>query len=309
MTFIGVDVSKARLDCATESGEATSHPNDREGIELVVSWCKKLPPSCIVVEATGGFEIPLVSELAAADLPVVVVNPRQVRDFAKATGRLAKTDQLDAAVLAAFGAAVKPARRPLKEEENYLLEALVTRRRQLLDMVVAEENRLRGTRSQRVRKDIEKHLRWLKKRLLDVDSDMRDMIRASDVWRERDELLQTVPGIGPATSARLLASLPELGTLDRKQIAALAGVAPFNRDSGTLRGTRTCWGGRATVRTALYMAALVASRHNPAIREFYNRLVTRGKAPKSALVACMRKLLVTVNAMLRNRQPWSAERA
>jgi transposase len=302
---VGIDVSKARLDCALSPGESSSWPNDAAGIESAVAWIAMSAPQCVVLEATGGLEIPLVGGLAAGELPVVVVNPRQVRDFAKATGRLAKTDKIDAQVLAAFGVAVRPAIRPLKDDATAALEAMVTRRRQIIDMITAEKNRLRATRSMRVRKDIEKHVRWLKKRLLDVDGDMRDMIHASDIWRERDCLLRSVPGIGPMTSARLIASLPELGDLNSKEIAALAGVAPFNRDSGTLRGRRTCWGGRANVRAALYMAALVGSRHNPLIKAFYQRLVSNGKAPKVALTACMRKLLVIINAMARDQKHWA----
>lgn len=302
--FVGIDVSKARLDCACTDGRELSEPNDQRGVGTVLAWCRELEPTCVVVEATGGFEIAAVTELAAAGVPVAVVNPRQARKFAEATGRLAKTDRIDAQVLAAFGAAVKPDIRPLKSADTQRLEAVVTRRSQLVDMIVAEENRLPSVRNQAIRKDIEKHVRWLKKRLLKVDDDMQNMIRASDVWREKDDLLQSVPGIGPQTSARLLASLPELGTLSGKQIAALAGVAPFNRDSGTLKGKRTCWGGRASVRTSIYMAALVAARHNPIIREFYKRLRDRGKTAKQALTACMRKLLVITNAMLKSGQPW-----
>jgi transposase len=256
------------------------------------------------LEATGGLELPLTSALALAGLPVVVVNPRQVRDFAKATGQLAKTDVLDAQVLARFAEVIRPEPRPLPDEQTQVLAALVTRRRQLIEMLTAEKNRLASARPA-IRKNLRAHIAWLERALQHADTDLADAIRQSPVWREKDELLRSVPGIGPVLTTTLLANLPELGTLTHKQIAALVGVAPLNRDSGTLRGRRTVWGGRAQVRTALYMGAIVAARFNPVIRGFYQRLRTAGKAKKVALVACMRKLLTIVNAMLKHRTPWN----
>jgi transposase len=304
-TWIGIDVSKARLDVGVvPTGEVQGFAHDDGGIVELVEWCGAQKPECIVVEPTGGYETAVVAALATAGLPVAVVNARQVRDFAKATGRLAKTDVIDAQVLARFGEAVKPQLRPLKDEDTQALEALVARRAQLVEMVIIEENRLRQARSPRVRRDIESHIGWLKKRLGSTDDELKTMIRSSPVWREADDLLRSVPGVGPVVSARLLASLPELGTLNRKQIAALVGVAPFNRDSGSWRGKRSIWGGRPDVRATLYMGALVATRHNPRIRAFYSRLVAAGKPKKLAVIACARKLLVMLNAVLRDRRAW-----
>lgn len=269
------------------------------------SWtaCGACQPTLIVLEATGGLELPLTGALAATGLPVVVVNPRQVRDFAKATGRLAKTDALDAAILAQFAEAVRPALRPLPDAATQALSALLTRRRQLLEMRTAEQNRLGSARSP-VHKGIRAHITWLDHRLADLDLDLGRTIRESPVWREQDDLLQSTPGVGPVLARTLLADLPELGTLNRKQVAALVGVAPLNRDSGTLRGRRTIWGGRAPVRAALYMSALAATRFNPVIRAFYQRLCATGKAKKVALTACMHKLLLILNAMVKHRIPW-----
>jgi transposase len=258
----------------------------------------------IVLEATGGFERKVTRALAGAELPVVVVNPRQVRDFAKATGRLAKTDRLDAEVLAHFGETVRPALRPLPDDVLLELRALIARRRQITAMIVAERNRLTGA-SKTVRKRIDAHIRWLEAELDRADKDLDHSIRQSPIWQENQDLLKSVPGVGPVISRTLLAELPELGRLNRKQIAALVGVAPLNRDSGTLKGRRTVWGGRATVRAALYMAALVATRRNSVIQTFYKRLRNAGKAPKAALVACMRKLLTILNAMIKHRTRWS----
>jgi transposase len=242
--------------------------------------------------------------LASAELPVVVVNPRQVRDFAKATGQLAKTDRIDALVLARFAEAVRPAVRPLPDELTIELRALIARRRQITEMIVAERNRL-SPASKAVRKRIEAHIRWLESELDRADQDLDQSIRQSPIWQENQELLQSVPGIGPVISRTLLAELPELGQLNRKQMAALVGIAPLNRDSGTMRGRRTIWGGRASVRAVLYMAALVASKRNAIIRAFYQRLRTAGKAPKVALVACMRKLLTILNSMIKHKTRWS----
>jgi transposase len=260
-------------------------------------------PTLIVLEATGGMEIPLTSALATAGLPVVVVNPRQVRDFAKASGHLAKTDALDAQVLAQFAEVMRPQPRPLPDAEARALAALLTRRRQLVEMLTAEKNRLLSAPSP-IRTRLRTHITWLERELQSTNTALAEAIRQSPVWREKDELLRSVPGVGPVLTSTLLASLPELGTLTHKQIAALVGVAPLNRDSGTLRGRRTVWGGRAQVRAVLYMGAIVAARFNPVIRVFYQRLQRAGKAKKVALTACMRKLLTILNAMLKHRMPW-----
>lgn len=303
--FVGIDVSKAGLDVAVRPmGSREFVANDAAGIEILVERLRELQPALIVLEATGGVERAVTRALASAEFPVVVINPRQVRDFAKATGQLAKTDTIDAAVLARFGEAVRPALRPLPDEVTWELRAVVTRRRQLTEMIVAETNRLSGA-SKAVRKRINAHLRWLEAELKRADKDLDQSIRQSPIWRENEDLLRSVPGMGPVISRTLLAELPELGRLNRKQIAALVGVAPLNRDSGTLRGRRSIWGGRATVRAALYMGALVASRRNAVIQTFYRRLRNAGKAPKIALVACMRKLLTILNAMIKHKTHWS----
>jgi transposase len=302
--YVGIDVAKARLDVATWPAEAAwSEANDEAGIGALVARLSERRPILIVLEATGGLEVAVVTALALAGLPVVVINPRQVRAFAKAVGRLAKTDAIDAALLARFAATVRPEPRPLPDSETQMLSALLARRRQLVDMLTAEGNRL-GTAPRAVRQRIERHIAWLKKELGTVDTDLQRAIRTTPVWREKDDLLQSVVGVGKVLATTLLADVPELGTLNRKQIAALIGVAPLNRDSGTLRGRRCVWGGRANVRTALYMAALVASKHNPVIRDFHARLRAAGKPKKVALVACMRKLLVILNAMLKARTAW-----
>ena len=304
-TFVGIDVSKARLDVfARPMGSRESVANEEAEIKTLVERVRELSPALIVLEATGGVERAVTRALASAELPVVVVNPRQVRDFAKATGQLAKTDTIDAEVLARFGEAVRPALRPLPDEVALELRALIARRRQITEMIVAETNRLSGA-SQGVRKRIDAHVRWLEAELQRADKDLDQSIRQSPIWRENEDLLRSVPGIGPVTSRTLLAELPELGRLNRKQIAALVGIAPLNRDSGIMRGRRSIWGGRATVRAALYMAALVASRRNAVIRTFYRRLRNAGKAPKVALVACMRKLLTILNAMVKHKTRWS----
>jgi len=300
--FVGIDVSKAQLDVALGANEGTfSIANDEQGIRELL---KRLIPGAdlVILEATGGLEVPVAGALAAAGIAVAVVNPRQVREFARATGRLAKTDRLDAQVLARFGEAVKPPVRPLKDEQAQALEALVMRRSQLVTMLTAEKNR-RANAPMVIRRSIDEHIRWLEKRLSGFDDELSDLIRATPIWRERDELLRSVPGVGTVLAVTLLAHLPELGTLTRKQIAALAGLAPFNRDSGTLRGSRCIWGGRK-VRRVLYMATVAAIRANPAIKSFYTTLRQRGKHPKPALTACMRKLLVILNAVLRTNTPW-----
>lgn len=303
--FIGIDVSKARLDVAIRpSGEGESVANDKTGIKALVKHLGEIQPALIVLEATGGVERQLTCALASAELPVVVVNPRQVRDFAKATGQLAKTDAIDAVVLARFAETVRPVLRPLPDEVTLELRALIARRRQITEMMVAERNRLRGA-SQSVTKRIDAHIRWLEAELQRADKDLDQSIRQSPIWQENEDLLRSVPSIGPVISRTLLAELPELGQLNRKQIAALVGIAPLNWDSGTLRGRRAIWGGRASVRAVLYMAALVASRHNTVMRVFYKRLRDAGKAPKVALVACMRKLLTILNAMIKHKTRWS----
>lgn len=303
-TYVGIDVAKDWLDVAQRpGGEAWRVSSDETGIATLIKRLKGLRPALVLLEATGGLEIPAVAALAAAGLDAVVVNPRQVRQFAGATGRLAKTDAIDAQVLAQFGEAVQPEVRPLPDTATQELAALVARRRQLIEMLTAEKNRLRLA-TKKVRRNIEAHLRWLEGELLDLDDGLGDVIRSSPVWREQDDLLRSVPGVGPVLSSVLLAHLPELGKLSRKEIAALAGVAPLNRDSGQFRGRRTVWGGRSQVRAALYMAALVATRFNPPIRAFYQRLGAAGKPKKVALTACMRKLLTMLNAMARHQTPW-----
>ena len=302
--FVGIDVSKAQLDVAVRpTGKRWTLPYDQTGIEGLIPQIVDLEPALVLLEATGGLELPLVAALAAAALPVVVVNPRQVRDFAKATGTLAKTDTLDAGGLAHFADAVRPEVRPLKDAETQVLNSLTARRHQVMTMLVSEKNRL-GTAIGAVSPRIETHIAWLEQELSDLDKGLRQTLRRSPVWREKDDLLRTVPGVGERLSLTLLANLPELGTLNRRQIAALVVVAPYNRDSGTLRGKRAVWGGRSRVRAVLYMGALVASRHNPAIRDFYQRLLAAGKPKKVALVASMRKLLVILNGMLKHGSPW-----
>ena len=303
--YVGIDVSKESLDIATDSSnQRWSFANNDEGIAQVLSCLEKLNPTLVVLEATGGIEMPVAATLAVAGIPIAVVNPRQVRDFARATGRLAKTDSIDAKVLALFAAAVRPQVRPLPDANEQELGDILSRRRQLVEMITAERNRLRSARSKAVRTHVQAHITWLETELANIDSDLKRIIRESPIWREKDDLLKSVPGVGQVLSTTLLADLPELGTLNRRQIASLVGVAPFNRDSGKLRGKRMIWGGRAAVRTVLYMSTLVATRHNPVIRVFYQRLCAAGKAKKVALTACMRKLLTILNAMLKHGTPW-----
>jgi transposase len=301
--FVGIDVSKAQLDIALRPEGRFAAPNDDAGFAQVIQRLRAVPPALVVLEATGGLEVPLTGALAAAGVPVVVVNPRHVRDFAKAAGKLAKTDALDAQTLAHFAEVMRPEARPLPDEQTQTLAAILTRRRQLVEMLTAEKNRLASARKP-VRTSLRTHIAWLERALSHTDSDLAYAIRKSPVWREKEELLQSTPGVGPVVTTTLLANLPELSTVTAKQIAALVGVAPFNRDSGTLRGKRTVWGGRAQVRAVLYMGTLVATRFNPVIRAFYQRLCAAGKAKKVALTACMRKLLIILNAMLKHRTPW-----
>ena len=307
--FVGIDVSKAALDIAVApTGEAWSVANSTEGMQQLVKRLGEISPKLIVLEATGGLERLAVAALAGASLPVVAVNPRQVRDFAKAAGQLAKTDAIDAAVLALFAERMRPQIRPLRDEETQELEALVVRRRQVVDMLTAEKNRLiAAPPSKRVRTAIGKTIKWFQKQLEEIDRDLDDAVKGSPIWREKDDLLQSVPGVGKVLSRTLLSLVPELGTLGKKQLAALVGVAPLNWDSGKQRGRRCVWGGRAHVRAVLYMGALVAARFNPVIRAFHARLVASGKLPKVALVACMRKLLTILNAIVRDRTPWTQE--
>ena len=302
---VGIDVAKAELVVAVRpGGDRWTVPNDAAGVARLRARLQELAPTLVVLEATGGYERAAVAALAAAQMPVVVANPRQVRDFARATGQLAKTDRIDAETLALFAERVRPTPRPLADEASAALDALLTRRRQLVGMRGAERNRLEHA-PPAVARGIRTHIRWLERQLSVVDRDLDDMIHQSPVWRAKEDLLRSVPGVGPIVSRTLLGELPELGQLNRRRIAALAGVAPFACDSGTLRGRRVVWGGRASVRAALYMSALVATRWNPVIRAFYQRLLAAGKPKKVALVACMRKLLTILNVMLRTNTPWA----
>ena len=304
--WVGMDVSKDTLDTAVyPTQEHFSTAYTQEGINELIERVQKIHPQLIVMEATGGMEVRLSAALAEVGLPVVVVNPRQVRDFARATGILAKTDAIDALILARFGEAVKPPVRELPDSCSRHLKALMSRRRQLIGMLTQEKNRVAPEPIPAIRSQIQKHILWLENSLTDLDQELTKLISSSPVWREKEQLLRTVPGVGPILSRSLVSDLPELGRLDRKQIAALVGVAPLNRDSGTYRGKRIVWGGRAYVRSLLYMGTLTAIRCNPTIREFYQRLRKAGKQPKVALTACMRKLLTILNAMVKHNAPWS----
>lgn len=303
--YVGIDVSKASLEIALRpAGDDWSATNDEVGIATVVSRLQELSPALVVLEASGGLEMPLVGSLAAVGLPTAVVNPRQVRDFAKATGKLAKTDAIDAKVLAHFAEAIKPSARPLPDEQSRILEATLQRRRQVIEMLTAERNRLENA-PKPLSERIAAHILWLEQELANLDGQLEQAIRQSPLWREKEDLLRSVPGVGPVMATTLLADLPELGQLNRKQIAALVGVAPLNRDSGALRGKRTIWGGRAKVRAALYMAIISAIRYNPIIKSFYGRLLVAGKVKKVAIVACMRKLLTILNAMMKDHTCWA----
>lgn len=302
--YAGIDIAKANLDIAFYSSEKKwQFPNDDTGIDQVIRLLKEYNAALVVMEATGGYETPLAYALQAAGIPAAIINPREVRDFAKATGKLAKTDALDARVLAHFAAAIEPEPRPVSDEEMQELGALLARRRQISDMLTAEKNRLH-TAKKAVRASIKGHIAYLEKEKGGIETGLQNKIQESQIEREKYNLLSSVPGVGPTLCATLLIDLPELGTLNKRQIAALVGVAPLNRDSGTLRGKRTVWGGRAAVRSSLYMASLVATRFNPVIKQFYERLCAAGKAKKVALTACMRKLLIILNAMLKHRTPW-----
>ena len=307
--FIGIDVSKARLDVAlSASNQFFSIAYTEEGLTELVDKLRSPLPRLIVLEATGGLERTLVARLAEAGLPVVVVNPRQVRDFARATGKLAKTDKIDARILARFAEVINPEQRPLKDGDRLRLCDQMTRRRQIVDMISQEKNRL-SRASDQVRTDIEQHIEYLKKRLDQSNKDIEETIKSTPLYQDTVDLLSSVPGVGPVTSAGFVAFCPELGTLDRRQIAALLGTAPLNRDSGIKRGVRCVWGGRKTLRNQLYMATVSAIRCNYRIKEFYLRLTAAGKKTKVALTACMRKLVTILNAMVRAHKPWEAEPA
>jgi transposase len=302
--FVGIDVAKERLDVAVNpSGETKAFSHNHQGLSALSAYVRSLAPALIVLEATGGYHKTVLSTLAAEGLPAVAVNPRQVRDFAKATGTLAKTDRIDALVIARFAEAVRPEIRPLKDEETERLQALITRRRQLIEMLTAEKNRL-AMAAQWTRKDIRTHIHMLERQLKRIDDQLKDLIDQSPLWRQKDKILQSVPGVGPVLARTLLAELPELGTLNRRKIAALAGLAPFSRDSGRFRGRRMIWGGRAHIRTVLYMSAVAAARFNPVIRAFYQRLREAGKRVKVAITACMRKILIILNTMIKNNTSW-----
>lgn len=305
--FVGIDVAQDEVVIAlAPSGEQWASPTTPAALSATVARLQQQAPALIVLEATGGLESALVALLVEARLPVVVVNPRQVRDFARATGRLAKTDALDAAVLALFAERVRPEPRPLPDAAARRLGALLARRRQLLEMLVAEQHRLTRAEADVV-PDVKVHIAWLRKRVRQLDAELARAIKASPLWRARDDLLQSVPAVGRVLALTLIAELPELGTLNRKQIAALVGVAPLNRDSGVFRGKRLVWGGRTSVRTTLYLAAMCGVRFNPVLRTFYQRLLAAGKPKKVALVACARKLLVTLNTMAKTSTPWQLD--
>jgi len=308
--YVGVDVSKERLDMVVSSaGEIRSFGNHDADIAKAAIWLRRVNPAIIVMEATGGMEVPLYIALQETNLPVAVINPRQIRDFAKSMGILAKTDKVDAKVLARYAATIQPEARPSPDEKARQFKTLVTRRRQLGEMIVAETNRARATRDKAMKQRIHVHIGWLKQELANINNDISHTIKEDPVWDAKDKLLQSVPGVGPVLSATLIAELPELGVLDRKKIAALVGVAPFNRDSGKRRGERSIWGGRCKVRQSFYMAALSATRFNPTIQAFYKRLVASGKEKKVALTACMHKLVTILNAMLKHNSHWSCDHA
>jgi transposase len=304
-SFVGIDVSKDRLDVHVRpSGQTSAVARDGKGLERLTNELRDLTPALIVLEATGGFEITVAAALASAGLPLAVVNPRQIRDFARATGRLAKTDSLDAQIIALFAERIRPDPRPIADADGQALAELMARRRQVVEMIGMETNRFRQARNPRVQRTIEATLKTLEAQLAELDRDINDSVRGSPIWRAADDLLTSVPGVGDVTSRTLIADLPELGQLDRRRIAALVGVAPVNRDSGQMRGRRTIAGGRTDVRSALYMATLSATRWNPVISQHYKSLVERGRPKKVAVVACMRRLLGILNAIIRTRTPW-----
>ena len=304
-TFVGIDVAKDRLDVHLRpSGEAFAVGRDAAGLAALVERLAELEPTLVVLEATGGFEVTVAAALSAAQLPLAVVNPRQIRDFARAIGRLAKTDRLDAEAIARFAEAIRPEPRPLPDAAARVLGELVARRRQIVEMIGSESQRRRQLRDPRLVRRLDAHLAWLQKELSEIEADLDHAVRGSAAWRATEDLLASVPGIGKTSARTLIAELPELGLLDRRRIASLVGVAPVNRDSGTFRGRRMVLGGRASVRKALYMPTLTAIRRNPAIRALYARLIARGKPAKVAITAAMRKLLVILNAILKSQTPW-----
>ena len=303
--YVGIDISTTTLDVAiVPDVKYWQVSNDPSGIDMLVKRLVALRPAGVVMEATGGIEMPVAIALYKADIIAALVNPRQVRDFARSLGILAKTDKLDATIIAKFAEATKPEPRPLPDTTAQELKALVTRRRQLMEMLTMEKNRLHAAMPQ-LRIRIQLNVEWLLKQIDEVDKDISSLIQASPLWRAKDNLLQSVPGVGPVLSQTILAELPELGKVNSKQVAALVGVAPFNRDSGNLRGKRSIWGGRAHLRKIVYMGTLVATRFNPVIKPFYQRLIDTGKAKKVALVACMRKLLIILNAMVKHGTLWT----
>jgi transposase len=305
--YVGIDVSKAALDVwVRPDGEGHSFSNDDVGIARLVERMGTLAPKRIVLEATGGFETFVVAGLSEVELPVIVVNPRQIRYFAKSIGRLAKTDAIDARVIAHYAEAIHPEIRPIPDRQSRKLAATLARRRQIVEMITAEQNRYSSAHGS-LRERIAAHIDYLKRELAELEAQLKEQIAQHPNWRERDRIITSIPGAGPVLSSTLIAELPELGTLSNKQVASLVGVAPHNRDSGSIRGKRSIWGGRAPVRATLYMAALSAIRWNPIIRAFYLRLTSAGKAKKIALGACMRKLLIILNAMLRHQSPWSSD--
>jgi transposase len=305
--FIGIDVSKSELQVAMRPEETPmAFANTEDGIALLIDYLKPLCPTLVVLEATGGLEISLVNALAVKEFPVVVVNPRQIRDFAKAIGRLAKTDRIDAEVIAHFAEALRPPVRPLKDKQSQRLHALNTRRRQLAAMISSEQNRLTSA-PKWTQNEIRTHLKWLKKALEKMDKEISNLIKSSPIWREKQAILCSFKGVGPVTSATLLAALPELGVIGAKPLSALIGVAPLNRDSGQFRGKRIVWGGRENVRSVLYMATMSAIRFNPVVKSFYSRLREAGKPHKVAITACMRKIIVTLNSMIKNQTYWRSQ--
>ncbi len=303
-TYVGVDIAKARLDVALgNKKEIKSFTNDEAGIDALVSYLQEYHPTTIVMEATGGLEKLISGVLVEANLPVVIVNPRQVRDYAKAKGKLAKTDIIDAHIMAEFACDIHPEVRPLADKQTEEIKSIMARRRQVVGMLTMEKNRLYDA-SKAVKPLISAHIEWLRHQLKEIDKNLDEQIRNSPIWREKEDLLRSVPGVGPVLSITLMGSLPELGRLNRKQIAALVGVAPMNRDSGTMRGKRTIRGGRSNVRAVLYMSTLAATRFNPVIKAYYNHLLGQGKEKKLALTACMRKLLTILNAIVRDHRSW-----
>lgn len=302
--YVGIDISKDNLDVAElPSKERRQYPNDHEGIHKLIPWLKKLPVEIVVMEPTGGYEALVAASLSSKHVPLAIVNARQIRQYARAKGILAKTDSIDAMIMAEFAEVVKPEVRQIPDKQTREIKMIVSRRRQLLEMITAEKNRV-STADDSIKSGIQAHIVWMKKEVENIDKDLRGKIESSPVWQVKDNLLQSIPGVGKVLSSTILAELPELGKLNRKQIAALVGVAPYNCDSGNMRGKRAVWGGRAAIRSVLYMATVVSITHNPVIKAFYDRLVEKGKAKKVALVACMRKLLVIMNAIMKTEKPW-----